>query len=280
LSLGLIDFDTGSSTAPRARVGPNIRGVLASQAQQRLTPFDVPENAELTCTIADVLVPLPSAAWWKSGLLSAGATALGAHDYLTWLNAFIIERQRVASNPIATAQRLIGATSNLPGAWPESFASALVSATASIVPDIGSVTAAAGARPDVNWLDWLTLVSGGSESKKNEFAAALDYALHDVAETLSPEELVLANRAVLNAKIVFSAWTLSVAPTIWISDEGILAVQWEAESNGVLLVFTGDGTFTATIRDGLGRRYTTGAEEFEVSAGFSASLLEAIRELC
>ena len=107
-----------------------------------------------------------------------------------------------------------------------------------------------------------------------------DEALGEVRDTLSDEELAAAERAIADARQTMASLHFASTPLIWVNDEGVAAVQWEAWPSGVLLVFTGDGTFTASLRDGDRKRYINGAREYAVSGGIPPDLSEAILALC
>lgn len=103
-----------------------------------------------------------------------------------------------------------------------------------------------------------------------------DEALADVRNTLSDAELAAAGHAIADARSTFASLPFVSTPLIWVNDEGVAAIQWEAWPSGVLLVFTGDGTFTASVRDGGRKRYINGAREYAVSGGIPPELSEAI----
>jgi hypothetical protein len=106
-----------------------------------------------------------------------------------------------------------------------------------------------------------------------------DLALREVIPDLSDEERAAADRAVADARRTLEGFPYDKAPMIWVSDDGVAAVQWERPPSGVLLVFTGNGRFTASIRDGDRRRYTNGVREYLVSKVFPQELAEAILDL-
>lgn len=103
-----------------------------------------------------------------------------------------------------------------------------------------------------------------------------DDALGEVRDTLSEEDLVAAERAIADARLTVASLHFPSTPLIWVNDEGVAAVKWEAWPSGILLVFTGDGTFTASVRDGDRKRYINGAREYAVSGGIPPNLSEAI----
>jgi hypothetical protein len=131
--------------------------------------------------------------------------------------------------------------------------------------------------------------SGGSAGITNDLPPILtgraipdkfDEALGEVRDTLSDEELAAAERAIADARQTMASLHFASTPLIWVNDEGVAAVQWEAWPSGVLLVFTGDGKFTASLRDGDRKRYINGAREYAVSGGIPPELSEAILALC
>jgi hypothetical protein len=107
-----------------------------------------------------------------------------------------------------------------------------------------------------------------------------DEALAEVRSTLSDEEFAAAEHAIADARQTMASLHFASTPLIWVNDEGVAAVQWESWPSGVLLVFTGDGTFTASVRDSGRKRYINGAREYAVSAGIPPELSEAILALC
>jgi hypothetical protein len=107
-----------------------------------------------------------------------------------------------------------------------------------------------------------------------------DEALAEVRSTLSDEEFAAAGHAIADARQTMASLPFASTPLIWVNDEGVAAVQWESWPSGVLLVFTGDGTFTASVRDGGRKRYINGAREYAVSGGIPPDLSEAILALC
>lgn len=107
-----------------------------------------------------------------------------------------------------------------------------------------------------------------------------DETLAEVRGTLSDEEFLAAEHAIADARQTMASLHFASSPLIWVNDEGVAAVQWEAWPLGVLLVFTGDGTFTASVRDGHHKRYINGAREYAVSGGIPPDLSEAILALC
>jgi hypothetical protein len=68
------------------------------------------------------------------------------------------------------------------------------------------------------------------------------------------------------------------SPHIELSDDGVLTLQWVAPEKGLILVFTGDGTATHSIKTP-GRFYATSGKEFELSTGLPVEVRDALREI-
>ncbi len=90
---------------------------------------------------------------------------------------------------------------------------------------------------------------------------------HDAAET--------ARRAV-NDAIGFVDFNLPGGkPLVMLSDDGVLSVQWRLGHLGVMLVFTGDGTGTYSIKRP-GGSYAVGAKDFRLEDGLADEVRAAI----
>jgi len=90
---------------------------------------------------------------------------------------------------------------------------------------------------------------------------------HDAAET--------ARRAV-NDAIRFVDFNLPGGePLVMLSDDGVLSLQWRFGNLGVMLVFTGDGTGTYSIKQP-GGSYAIGAKDFRLEDGLAEEVRAAI----
>ncbi len=67
------------------------------------------------------------------------------------------------------------------------------------------------------------------------------------------------------------------SPSIML-DDGMLALQWRGVNHGVLLVFSGDGTATYSIKRP-GGQYATSGVEFQLAGEMPMDVREAIDSL-
>lgn len=85
-----------------------------------------------------------------------------------------------------------------------------------------------------------------------------------------------ARRAV-NDAIAFVDFNLPEGtPIVMLSDDGVLTLQWRLDDCGVMIVFTGDGTGTYSIKEP-GGYYAVGAKEFNLAEGLDEQIRTAIR---
>jgi hypothetical protein len=93
--------------------------------------------------------------------------------------------------------------------------------------------------------------------------------------TLDEDALELARRAV-NDAIAFVDYNLPEGtPIVMLSDDGVLTLQWRLDDRGVMIVFTGDGTGTYSIKEPAGY-YAVGAKEFSLVEGLDEQIRAAI----
>jgi hypothetical protein len=96
-----------------------------------------------------------------------------------------------------------------------------------------------------------------------------------VSTTLDEDALEAARRAV-NDAIAFVDFNLPKGkPLVMLSDDGVLTLQWRLGGRGVIIVFTGDGTGTYSIKEP-GGYYAVGAKEFNLVEGLDEQVRTAI----
>jgi hypothetical protein len=92
---------------------------------------------------------------------------------------------------------------------------------------------------------------------------------------LDQDDAESARRAV-NDAIKFVDFNLpGREPLVMLSDDGVLSLQWRLGNWGVLLVFTGDGTGTYSIKQP-GGSYAIGAKDFSLEHGLVEEVRAAI----
>jgi len=113
------------------------------------------------------------------------------------------------------------------------------------------------------------------ERRPESTAIKFQAALHRVRSTLTADENALAAAAVDEAMQTLRHID-TLEPWVGVNAEGAALVQWRGETSGVLLVFTGDGTFTASVKRDAKARYVDDAEEYSVAVEFPKAILGAI----
>jgi len=100
-------------------------------------------------------------------------------------------------------------------------------------------------------------------------------ALQKVDTVLTDEDRELAIVAIHEA--IQTLHSISVPePWVGVNSEGAAIVQWRGKTSGVVLVFTGDGTFTASVKKDQRSRYIDEAAQFRAAGDFPESILGAI----
>jgi hypothetical protein len=107
----------------------------------------------------------------------------------------------------------------------------------------------------------------------NEVVQSLDQALGRVRSLLDETESAQANNAVRDAIAFFSGLNVLRRPWITVTDMGIAAMQWQSGDNGLLLMFTGDGTVSISRTTSL-EDYSSNSTDYPIG-GNVALLVEA-----
>lgn len=115
-----------------------------------------------------------------------------------------------------------------------------------------------------------------SESKSSSLALAIEAMLERTP--IEPEHKEVARTAVSEGAAIARREFPDARPYIALTEEGILTLQWQSPGKGLMLVFTGDGTATYSIKE-LGGWYTTDAREFALDSGLPSEVRTAIREI-
>jgi hypothetical protein len=90
------------------------------------------------------------------------------------------------------------------------------------------------------------------------------------------EDAVGSTRRAVNDAIRFVDFSLPRGePLVMLSDDGVLSLQWRLGNRGVMLVFTGDGTGTYSIKEPEGS-YAVGAKDFRLEDGLIEEVKAAI----
>jgi hypothetical protein len=84
-----------------------------------------------------------------------------------------------------------------------------------------------------------------------------------------------ARRAVDEACAFVERELPNYSPTVMLSDDGVVMLQWRSPDTGVLLIFTGDGTGSFSIKKP-GGRYSEGTEEFSIAGAIPVDARAAI----
>jgi hypothetical protein len=96
--------------------------------------------------------------------------------------------------------------------------------------------------------------------------------------SVDPEYEEVARHATSDATVLARREFPTSHPVIELAEDGVLTLQWQSESKGLIIVFTGDGTATYSVKE-LGGRYATNGTEFELKAGLPAGARAAIEEI-
>jgi hypothetical protein len=100
-------------------------------------------------------------------------------------------------------------------------------------------------------------------------------AFEKIRASLDDEEERLAAAAIDEAVRTLRSSRVPV-PWVGVNADGAALAQWRGETSGVLLVFTGDGTFTASVKRDTQARYIDDSAEYNVADDFPQSVLGAI----
>ena len=92
---------------------------------------------------------------------------------------------------------------------------------------------------------------------------------------LEDEAIEIAQRSVNDACVFVERELPDAAPSVMLSDDGVLMLQWRNADQGVLLIFTGDGTGSVSIklRGGI---YSVPGDDFSIDDKLPASAQDAI----
>jgi hypothetical protein len=84
-----------------------------------------------------------------------------------------------------------------------------------------------------------------------------------------------AQRAVGDACAFVERAIPNYRPSVMLSDDGAVLLQWRKADRGVLLIFTGDGTANFSLKEP-GGRYTSGGDEFSIAGSVPTKIKAAI----
>lgn len=87
-----------------------------------------------------------------------------------------------------------------------------------------------------------------------------------------------AERAVADARAFANREIPEEKPLVMVSDDGLVMLQWRDESSGVLLIFTGDGTGSYSVKPS-GGSYTANNLEFSLADGLPAIVKSEIKRI-
>jgi hypothetical protein len=98
----------------------------------------------------------------------------------------------------------------------------------------------------------------------DETQKMLDEAFERVSNQLSDNESASAKRAIIDTISLLQQIPLQYEPWGDITDEGIALMQWRTSKGGVILLFSGDGDVTVSIRDAHSN-YSDSSKDYKVS---------------
>jgi hypothetical protein len=136
---------------------------------------------------------------------------------------------------------------------------------------------------DIFW-DWfkdpragfIPKAQGAFGSFGSNLASAIEALLPKTA--VGPECEADARSAVADAAQFARTALPDSDPEKELTDEGILTLQWKKDQSGLILVFTGDGTGTYSVKQP-GSWYAASAEEFQLTDGLPPPAQKALDEI-
>ncbi len=115
-----------------------------------------------------------------------------------------------------------------------------------------------------------------SESKPSVLATAIEATLGQTSVEPGCEDA--ARSAVSDAAAIARREFPNSTPSVELTEEGVLTLQWQTPRKGLMVVFVGDGTATYSIREP-GGWYSASPKEFSLNAEMPHELHAAIREV-
>ena len=100
-------------------------------------------------------------------------------------------------------------------------------------------------------------------------------AVQRVAAYVDPDKAVIADAATRDATTMLASTNFGGTPRVMLSDDGILAVQWERGQFGVALLFAGDGIASISFRKP-GQFYAENGVDVLISEELPQSFYEAL----
>jgi hypothetical protein len=97
-------------------------------------------------------------------------------------------------------------------------------------------------------------------------------AVHKATD-LDEEAAETARSVVGDARRFVAAHLPHAEPRVLLSDDGVLTLQWRKDDRGLIMIFSGDGTATFSIREP-GGFYSTNGIEFHLSEGLPVAVTE------
>lgn len=88
----------------------------------------------------------------------------------------------------------------------------------------------------------------------------------------------IAKRAVKDARTLFESSPKNWKPSVMISDDGAVMLQSRKDDRGVLIILTGDGTASFSMKE-TGGQYQSPGQEFGLASGLPSDLVVAINQL-